>query len=140
MEVDTFISPVGVPGTASGTGTARSIFQEPKPELEQDLSLETRSWQVLSQGPSGERVARFCRHTGPDLTIKTGGERHDRKTAVVAICFGRLGPFSIHDCMPEITQKQPQDRKTIFETLSLPVAKILSLVARQAPTKLETAL
>ena len=37
--------------------------------------------------------------------------------------------------MPEIKQKQPQDRKTIFETLSLPVAKILSPVARQAPTK-----
>ena len=37
--------------------------------------------------------------------------------------------------MPEIKQKQPQERKTIFETLSLPVAKILSPVARQAPTK-----
>ena len=36
---------------------------------------------------------------------------------------------------PEIKQKQPQDRKTIFETLSLPVAKILSPVTRQAPTK-----
>ena len=36
---------------------------------------------------------------------------------------------------PEIKQKQPQDRKTIFETLSLPVTKILSPVARQAPTK-----
>ena len=37
---------------------------------------------------------------------------------------------------PEIKQKQPQDRKTSFETLSLPVAKILSPVARQAPTKI----
>ena len=36
---------------------------------------------------------------------------------------------------PEIKQKQPQDRKTIFETLSVPVAKILSPVARKAPTK-----
>ena len=36
---------------------------------------------------------------------------------------------------PEIKQKQPRDRKTSFETLSLPVAKILSPVARQAPTK-----
>ena len=35
----------------------------------------------------------------------------------------------------EIKQKQSQDRKTIFETLSLPVAKILSPVVRQAPTK-----
>ena len=36
---------------------------------------------------------------------------------------------------PEMKQEQPQDRKTISETLSLPVAKILSPVARQAPTK-----
>ena len=34
--------------------------------------------------------------------------------------------------MPEIKPKHPQDRKTVFETLSLPVAKILSPVARQA--------
>ena len=46
------------------------------------------------------------------------------------------GSLSIHDCMSKVKQKQPQDRKTIFETLSLPVAKILSPVARQAPTKL----
>ena len=35
----------------------------------------------------------------------------------------------------EIKQRQPQDRKTVFETPSLPVAKILSPVARLAPTK-----
>ena len=40
--------------------------------------------------------------------------------------------------MAEVKQKQPQDRKTIFETLSLPVAKILLPVARQAPTKCST--
>ena len=58
----------------------------------------------------------------------------------IANCYCRnllwaSGVLAIHDCMPEIKQKQPQDRKTIFETLSLPVAKILSPVARQAPTK-----
>ena len=57
------------------------------------------------------------------------------QTAVVAICFGLLGPFQTMSVCTEIKQKQPQDRKTIFETLSLPVAKILSPVARQAPTK-----
>ena len=36
---------------------------------------------------------------------------------------------------PEIKQKQPRDPKTSFETLSVPDAKILSPVARQAPTK-----
>ena len=29
-----------------------------------------RSWPVLSQGPSGDRIARSCRHTGPDLTVR----------------------------------------------------------------------
>ena len=38
---------------------------------------------------------------------------------------------------PEIKQEQPQDCKTFFEILSLPVAKILSPVERQAPTKTE---
>ena len=37
---------------------------------------------------------------------------------------------------PEIKQKQAQDRKNkVFETVSLPVAEILSPVAGQAPTK-----
>ena len=33
--------------------------------------LELR-WQVLSRGPYGDRIARACRHTGPDLTIRIG--------------------------------------------------------------------
>ena len=49
--------------------------------------------------------------------------------------LGLLQPFQTMIACPEIKQKQPQDRKTSFETLSLPVAKILSPVARQAPTK-----
>ena len=57
------------------------------------------------------------------------------KPATFAICFGLLGPFQTMILCPELKQKQPKDRKTSFETLSLPVAKILSPVARQAPTK-----
>ena len=34
-----------------------------------------RSWQVLSRGLSGDRITRSCLHTGPDLTVKTRGER-----------------------------------------------------------------
>ena len=45
------------------------------------------------------------------------------ETAIVVICFRLLGPI------------QHMLVKTIFETLLLPVAKILSPVARQAPTK-----
>ena len=57
------------------------------------------------------------------------------KPAIIAICFGLLGPFQTMILCREIKQNQPQDCKTIFETLSLPVTKILSSVARQAPTK-----
>ena len=42
---------------------------------------------------------------------------------MVAMCFGRLGPFQTMIVCAEIKQKEPQDRITIFETLSLPVAK-----------------
>ena len=49
--------------------------------------------------------------------------------------FWASGALSIHDRMPEIKQQQSQDRKAVLETLSLPVAKLLSPVARQAPTK-----
>ena len=66
---------------------------------------------------------------------KNRGERQDCKTAVIAICFGLLGAFQAMIECPELKQTQPQDRKTIFETLLLPVTKILPPVARQAPTK-----
>ena len=38
----------------------------------------------------------------------------------------------------QIKQKQAQDRKTHFETMLLPVAKVLSPVSRQVPTKFKT--
>ena len=38
------------------------------------------------------------------------------QNAIVAICFGLLGPFQTMIVCTEIKQKQPQDRKTIFET------------------------
>ena len=54
---------------------------------------------------------------------------------IIAICFGFLGLFQTMIASTEIRpKKQAQDRKTHFETVSLPVAKILSPVARQAPT------
>ena len=40
------------------------------------------------------------------------------------ISSGLRGPFQTMIVCTEIKQKHPQDRKTIFETLSLPVAKI----------------
>ena len=104
-------------------------------EILQDRSGPNRSWQVLSRGPSGDRIARSCRHTGPDLTVKTRGRKIGSQDDVVAICFGFLGPLQTVIVRSEIKQKQLQDRKPVFETLSLPVAKILSPVARQAPTK-----
>ena len=40
-----------------------------------NVEWQFHSWQVLSRGPSGDRIARSCRHTGPDLTVKTEGVR-----------------------------------------------------------------
>ena len=60
---------------------------------------------------------------------KNRGERYDRNCYYrTAIGFGFLGPFQAMIVCLEIKQKQPQDCKTIFETLSLPVAKIRSPV------------
>ena len=83
------------------------------------------SGKVLSQGPSGDRIARSCRHTGPDQTVRIGVKDRIAKLLLsIAKGFGLLGPFATMIACPESKQKQPQDRKTIFETLSLPVAKI----------------
>ena len=90
---------------------------------------------MLSRGPSGDRIARSCRHTGPDLTVKTEGERKDRKTLLSQYVLGFWGPFQTMIVCNEIKQKQPQNRKTIFETLSLPVARSCRLSRGQAPTK-----
>ena len=76
-----------------------------------------------TQDPVATRVCK-------DREWKTGSQ-----TAIVAVCSGLLGPFQAMNVCTENKQQQPQDRKTIFETLSLPVAKIFSPVARQAPTK-----
>ena len=75
---------------------------------------------------------------GSRPNTKDRGRKVGSQTAIIAICFGLLGPFQTIIMCTEIKQKQPQDRKTVFETLSLPVAKILSPVARQAPTKRAT--
>ena len=95
-------------------GCLMGCFRAPQPwrktaPLKRPIKRSMRN--VLSREPSGDRIARSCRHTVPDLTVKT--EAKDR------IAKGLLS----------------QDRKTHFETTSLPVAKILSPVTRQAPTK-----
>ena len=91
----------------------------------------------------GGVVGRCCRgallETGSQDPVATRapdrGWKIGSPTAIVAICFGLPGPFQTMIVCPEIKQKQPQDRKTLFEILSLPVTKILLPVARQAPTK-----
>ena len=58
-----------------------------------------RSWQVLSRGPSGDRIARSCRHTGPDLTIRIGVK--DRIAELLSWQYvWASGALSNHDCMP----------------------------------------
>ena len=96
-------------------------------------------WFFLLENPHAHKIPPFRGGVLGFLRRKT--EVKDR----IANCYCRnlfwaSGALSIHDCMPEDKQKQPQNRKTIFETLSLPVAKILSPVARQAPTPCACAL
>ena len=64
----------------------------PTKEQEKKTESQKRSWQALLWGPSGDRIESCCCHTGPDLTIRIWCERQDRKTAIIAICFGPLAP------------------------------------------------
>ena len=61
----------------------------------------------------------------------------DRKQLIVAICFGLVGRFQTMIVCPDVKQKQAQDCKTHFETVSLPVAEVLSPVARRQLTHRE---
>ena len=89
------------------------------------LRLRRQSWNVLSREPSGDRIARSCRHSVPGLPLKDMKDRI-RQKCIIAVCFGLLGPCQTVFVRPEIKQKQAQDRKTYLETVSLPVAKILT--------------
>ena len=86
------------------------------------------------RGPFGDRIARSCRHMGPDLSVRIGAKDRIAKLLLSRYVLGFWGFQPMIVC-PEIKQNQPQDRKTIIETLLLPVAEILSPVARQAQTK-----
>ena len=76
-----------------------------------------------------------CRHTVPDQTVKAEVKDRNAKELLSQYVLSFWGPFKPMIVCPDIKQKQARDRKTHFEALSLPVAKILSPVARQAPTK-----
>ena len=57
------------------------------------------SWQVLSRGPSGGRIARSCHHTGPDLTVRIGVKDRIEKLLLSHYVLG-FWALSNHDCMP----------------------------------------
>ena len=99
------------------------------------LSLHARSWQMLSRGPFGDRIARSSPHKGPDLTIRVGVEDRIAKLLLPQYVLGFWGPFKPRLYALKSSKRQPKHRKTDFKTVSLHVAKILSPVARQAPTK-----
>ena len=50
--------------------------------------------------------------------------------------FWASGALANHDCSPVIKHKQAQNRNTHSKTVGLAVTKILSPVARQAPTQI----
>ena len=74
----------------NSSGRTRSISTKE----ESELHAQNRSWQMLSRGPVGDRIARSCRHTGPDLTIKTEVMK-DRiaKLLLSQYVLGFWGPF-----------------------------------------------
>ena len=94
-----------------------------------------RSWNVLSREPFGDRIATSCRHTAPDLTARIGVKDRIAKSSLSQYVLGFWGPSKPRLHALKSSKQQHRDRKTIFETLSLRVAKILSPVARQVPTK-----
>ena len=49
------------------------------------------SWQMPSRGPSGDRIARSCRHTGPDLTVRIGVKDRTAKLKFIAT----LAPLAV---------------------------------------------
>ena len=52
-----------------------------------------RSWNVISREPSGDRIARSCRHTVPDLTIQTELKDTIAKSLLSQYVLGFWGPF-----------------------------------------------
>ena len=58
-----------------------------------DNGVAELSWQVLSRAPSGDWIARFCRHTGPDLTVKIGVQNRNAKLLLSQYVWGFWGPF-----------------------------------------------
>ena len=64
-------------------------------------------------GPFWRQDRKILSPHGSRPNSKNRGERLDRKTAIIAICFGLLGPFQTVIACLEIKQKQPRDRKTI---------------------------
>ena len=77
-------------------------------------------------------VGACCRHTVPDLTVKT--EVKDRTAkCLLSQCVLGFWSLSNHDCMPWNQGKTSTRSQTDLETVSLPVAKILSPVARLSP-------
>ena len=66
---------------------------------------------------------------------KDRGERQDREKLTIARCFGLLRPLQTTICMPINQAKPSTGSQKHFETVSLPVAEILSPAARQEPTK-----
>ena len=65
----------------------------------QTRAFHPRSWQVLSRGPSGDRIARSCRHMGPDLTVRIGVKDRIAKLLLSQYVLG-FWALSNCDCMP----------------------------------------
>ena len=74
--------------------------------------LTDLSWNMLLREPSGDRIARSCRHAVPDLTAKIEEKDTIAKIVLSQYVFGLLGPFQTMIVCREAKHGQAQDRKT----------------------------
>ena len=107
LELETGTVRAVFPGTKTGTGSFGTIVQEPKPKPEPRFPLNTAQRHIGTSFPRGivgtepepleplhartvtepnrghaalgDRIARSCCQSVPALTVKTRGERQDRK-------------------------------------------------------------
>ena len=95
---------------------SRAIF-------EQTQFRPRRSWNVLSWKPSGDRIARSCRHTAPDLTLKK--EVKDRIAGSQNTFWDRCRSLLKRSCRPSWDMHQTKELGQIYYFQSFYFRKIL---------------
>ena len=78
---------------------------------------------MLSREPSGDRIARSCRHTAPDLTVKTEVKDGIAKSLLSQHVLGFWGPLHILRQCRSLSQRScrlSRDRRQLRRRLICP--------------------